>query len=85
MAKRRPATATHDPGAPLWAPLLGEAARQAGYDRPPGLHAHADGDALLQPERLAPRRAPIDPARAGGVGVPRVDGDTLALSAVDGL
>ena len=73
-----------DPGDSLWAHLLVEAARQAGYDRPQVLHEHADGDALLQPERLAPRRAAIDPDHVGGVGTPAVDGDTIYLCVVDG-
>lgn len=39
--------------------LLAEAAKQASYDRSAVLHEHADGAALLSPERLAGRRSAI--------------------------
>src|SRR5579875_2857624 len=48
-----------DPADELWAFLLVEAARQAAYDRPAVLHEHADGTALIAPERLGPRAAAI--------------------------
>jgi gamma-glutamyltranspeptidase / glutathione hydrolase len=72
-----------DPDDPLWAHLLVEAARQAGFDRPEVLHEHADGAALLAEARLAPRRAAISPdvrSDAGGTWSP---GGTIALVAVD--
>jgi gamma-glutamyltranspeptidase/glutathione hydrolase len=50
-----------DPSDGLWAHLLVEAARQASFDRNDVLHEAASGDELLAPERLAPRRAAIDP------------------------
>ena len=72
-----------DPGDPRWAHLTIEAARQAAYDRLAVLHEGADGNALLAPERLAPRRAVIDPDRAAPLGVPTRSGDTVFLCAVD--
>ncbi|MGH2889501.1 MAG: gamma-glutamyltransferase [Solirubrobacteraceae bacterium] len=71
------------PGDPAWAHLLIEAARQAAHDRLDVLHEHADGRSLLAPERLAPRRAAIDPAGASRLGVPSAAGDTVAICAVD--
>ena len=53
-----------------WAHLLVESASQAGYDRLRVLHDGADGRALLDPSRLAPRRDTIDPARVGNVAPP---------------
>ena len=44
-----------------WAHLTVEAARQAGFDRLDVLHEHADGAALLHPERRAERAERIDP------------------------
>ncbi|MBK9178144.1 MAG: gamma-glutamyltransferase [Acidimicrobiales bacterium] len=73
-----------DPDDPEWAHLLIEAARQAGHDRPAVLHEHADGAGLIAPERLAPRRAAVDPARAGPGPAPTAAGDTTYLCAVDG-
>ena len=43
----------------LWAHLTVEAARAASFDRDTVLHEHADGASLLDPARLAPRRAAI--------------------------
>ena len=57
-----------DPEDPLWPHLLIEAARQAAYDRIEVLHEHADGQALVGPDRLAPRRAAIDRRRAAALG-----------------
>ncbi|HLH47327.1 MAG TPA: gamma-glutamyltransferase, partial [Acidimicrobiales bacterium] len=71
------------PEDPRWAHLLLEAARQAGYDRLAVLHEGADAAALLDPDRLGPRRAAIDPERAGDLGVPAGAGDTIGLCAVD--
>lgn len=72
-----------DPDDPGWAHLLVEAARQAGQDRLAVLHEGADGQALLAPERLGPRRDAIDPGRAGFLGPLPVAGDTIALCAAD--
>ncbi len=72
-----------DPDDPAWAHLLVESARQASYDRPEVLHEGADGRALLEPARLAPRRAAVDPGRASPLGVPAGAGDTIGLCALD--
>jgi gamma-glutamyltranspeptidase/glutathione hydrolase len=72
-----------DPDDPAWAHLLAEAARQAGYDRPAVLHEHADGRALLDPDRLLPRRNAIHPDRLSEVASPTRAGDTIYLCAVD--
>ena len=67
-----------------WAHLLIEAASQAAYDRVRVLHDGADGQALVDPARLGPRRDAIDPDRAGNVAAPAAMGDTTYLCAVDG-
>jgi gamma-glutamyltranspeptidase/glutathione hydrolase len=67
-----------------WAHLLIEAARQAAFDRLAVLHEHADGGALLDAARLAPRRDAIDPTRAATLGLPTAAGGTTALCAADG-
>jgi gamma-glutamyltranspeptidase/glutathione hydrolase len=72
-----------DPDDPRWAHLLVEAARQAAQDRLEVLHEGADGAELLAPQRLAPRRAAIDPATASTLPVPGAHGDTIAVCAVD--
>ena len=62
-----------DPADPLWAHLVTEAGRAAGFDRPEVLFDGADGAALLSPQRLGPRAQMIDPVRAasfGGIGRP---------------
>ena len=64
--------------------LLIEAAIQAGHDRPTQLFDGADPDVLLSPERVAERRAAIDPERAGDVATPSFDGDTTYLCVIDG-
>jgi gamma-glutamyltranspeptidase/glutathione hydrolase len=74
----------HDPDDPQWAHLLIEASRQAAQDRLAVLHEHADGAALLAPERLAPRRGRIDAARAADLGDAYAGGGTVYLCAVDG-
>ena len=66
-----------------WAHLLVEAASHAGHDRVRELYEGADGQALVDPARLAPRRAAIDPERAGNVAAPAAAGDTTYLCAVD--
>jgi gamma-glutamyltranspeptidase/glutathione hydrolase len=85
-----------DAAQPEWAHLLVEAWRAVGHDRPDVLHDGADGDALLDEERLAraaarvssERTAPSDVASGGAAdgspGVARIgDGDTTHLCACD--
>ena len=72
-----------DPDDPLWAHLLIEAARQASFDRLEVLHEHADGTALVSPERLAPRRAAIDANVAAQLGDSYAGGGTIHLATVD--
>jgi len=72
-----------DPDDPAWAHLLVESARQASFDRPAVLHEGALGADLVQEARLGPRRAAIDPGRAGPHGAPGDAGDTIGLCAVD--
>ena len=67
-----------------WAHLLIEAASQAAHDRVRVLYDGADGQALVDPARLGPRRDAIDPERAGNVAAPAAMGDTTYLCAVDG-
>jgi gamma-glutamyltranspeptidase / glutathione hydrolase len=73
-----------DPDDPAWAHLLVEAAVVASYDRPAVLHEAADGAALLDPLRLAPRRDSIRTDAAGAWPVPAFAGDTTYLCVVDG-
>jgi len=73
-----------DPARDRWAHLLIEAARQAAFDRVEVLHEHADGRALLAPERLSPRRDAIDDDRASVVAGSHRDGGTMYMCAVDG-
>ena len=74
-----------DPSDSLWAHLLVEASRQAAFDRDEVLHEHADGSALVSPERLRTRAAAIEPERAGVLGdSPQRPGGTMFLCAVDG-
>ena len=72
-----------DPDDPLFAHLLAESAKQAGWDRPAVLSEDADGAALLAPELLAPRRAAISPSAATSLGAGSDTGDTMYLAAVD--
>jgi gamma-glutamyltranspeptidase/glutathione hydrolase len=72
-----------DPHDPRWAHLLIEASRQAAYDRLEVLHEGADGDALVSPTRLAPRRAAIDGNRVAVLDDRYRDGGTIALTVVD--
>ena len=73
-----------DPDDPAWAHLLVEAARAAGHDRPAALSEQADGAALVAPDRLGPRRAAIDPARAAVHGAESYrGGGTIHLAVVD--
>ncbi|HWG74337.1 MAG TPA: gamma-glutamyltransferase [Acidimicrobiales bacterium] len=71
------------PDDPRWAHLLIEAAVQSGWDRSDVLHEGADGDALVDPARLAPRRAQISPDAASFRGGTHRPGGTIALCAVD--
>ena len=63
--------------------LLIEAAAQAAHDRPTQLFEGADPEVLLDPGRIAERRAVIDPDGAGHVAVPGWHGDTTYLCAID--
>jgi gamma-glutamyltranspeptidase/glutathione hydrolase len=72
-----------EPEDPAWAHLLIEAARQAAFDRLDVLHEHADGNALLSPERLGPRRHAIDPGSAAMLGDTYAGGGTMYMCAVD--
>jgi gamma-glutamyltranspeptidase/glutathione hydrolase len=72
-----------DPADPVWAHLLVEAARQAAFDRLDVLSDAADGAALVAAERLASRRAAIDPTRAATLGDAYAGGGTMCLSVVD--
>lgn len=74
----------HAPTGADWAHLLVEAAKQAGHDRPRVLHEHADGLALVHPDRLAPRAAAVDLARVTALPSPADPGDTTYLCVVDG-
>ena len=67
-----------------WVHLLIEAASQAAHDRVRSLYEGADGQALVDPARLGPRRDAIDPEQAGNVAAPAAAGDTTYLCAVDG-
>jgi gamma-glutamyltranspeptidase/glutathione hydrolase len=73
-----------DPADDLWAHLLVEALRQAGFDRDDVLHDGASGEALIAPERLEPRLRAIDPEHASAPGGVHAGGDTMYLCAVDG-
>lgn len=72
-----------DPDDPQWAYLLVEASRQAAFDRNAVLFDGADGEALVSPERLSPRRAAIDPFAAADLGDSYAGGGTMSLSVVD--
>ncbi|MFZ6003255.1 MAG: gamma-glutamyltransferase family protein [Actinomycetota bacterium] len=72
-----------DTEGPAWVHLLAEAARVAGHDRLDVLYDGANGGELLAPERLAPRRASIDPGRRGMPSADTRGGGTIYLCAVD--
>ncbi|MGO9911043.1 MAG: gamma-glutamyltransferase family protein [Acidimicrobiales bacterium] len=72
-----------EPDNPLWAHLLIESARQAAYDRNAVLHEHANGDELISPLRLAPRRGAILADRAARLGDRYGSGGTISLCTVD--
>jgi gamma-glutamyltranspeptidase/glutathione hydrolase len=74
-----------DPDDPGWAHLLVEAARAAAHDRLEVLSEDADGEALVAPGRLAPRRAAVSPDRAARWSDEAYGaGDTIHLAVVDG-
>ena len=73
-----------DPDDAAWPHLLAEAARVAGADRGAVLFDGADGAALLASERLAPRRALIDPGRRGDQAPLAAIGGTTVCCTVDG-
>lgn len=66
-----------------WAHLTIEAAIAAAEDRVAVLHEHAEGTALLAPDRLAPRAAAISARRASAARGRFGAGGTIALCAVD--
>ena len=70
-----------DPDDELWAHLLIEAAKVAGYDRPDVLHAGADGPALLT--AIAARAHLLDTERAADWPFPGHQGDTTYLCTTD--
>lgn len=72
-----------DPDDPRWAHLLIEASKQAAFDRPVSLFEGADGQQLVSEQRLAPRRAAIDPDRAGNLVPPSAGGGTIYLCTTD--
>lgn len=67
----------------LWAHLLIESAKQAGYDRPDELYDGADATRLIDPSRLAGRRDAIDVNGVAFLGGGSNPGDTIYLCAVD--
>jgi gamma-glutamyltranspeptidase/glutathione hydrolase len=73
-----------DPDDPRWPHLLIEAVRQASHDRPEVLFDGADGAALIEGDRLAPRIAGISPDRVADLSDSYRRGGTTYLCAVDG-
>ncbi len=73
-----------DTSDPLFWHLLAEASLQAGFDRPQVLHQHADGESLLNPERLRPRADAISQLHSSSLPTGVNDGDTIYLNAIDG-
>lgn len=72
-----------DPDDPAWAHLLAESARAVGIDRDDVLYDGADGAGLLDPERLAARRAAVDPDRRSDLAPLTASGGTTVCCAVD--
>lgn len=72
-----------DCDAPLWAHLLVESARAAGWDRPDRLHEGADVAPLLADAEVRRRRAGIDPDRRTERPGPAAGGGTMHLCAAD--
>lgn len=63
--------------------LLVEAAIHASFDRPTQLFDGADPAILLGADRVAARRAAIDPDHAADLATPTFDGDTTYLCVID--
>ena len=72
-----------DPDDPSWAHLLLESSKQAAFDRLDVLHEDADGAALVDEARLAPRRVTIG-AEASTLTPPAAGGGTIYLCTADG-
>lgn len=72
-----------DPADPAWAHLMVEASRAAGFDRPAVLFDGADGEALLDAERLARAAARFDPDRTAPPDVVSSDDDGDGAAAGD--
>lgn len=72
-----------DPDDPQWVHLLSEASRATGHDRIDVLFDGADGRALLAEDRLAARRALVDPRRRGPLAASAGGGDTIYLCTAD--
>lgn len=72
-----------DPQSPAWPHLLSEAIRQSAADRTQVLHEHADGHALLSPERLAPRAGRISGDGRSDATYAPAGGATTYLCAAD--
>jgi gamma-glutamyltranspeptidase/glutathione hydrolase len=71
------------PDDPLWAHLLVESARQAGFDRLEVLSESADGRELVSEARLGPRRAAIRPDQSADLRDSYAGGGTMYMCAVD--
>ena len=86
MASSLPGLPATDPSDPRWAHLGVEVARQAGWDRTDVLHEDADGRALLDGSRLAPRRDAVSEDGAATLGRPEgyAGGGTIYLCTADG-
>jgi gamma-glutamyltranspeptidase/glutathione hydrolase len=72
-----------DPDDERWAFVLVEAARLAAFDRIDALHEHADGRALLAPERLGPRASALGEHASKGLADVYRGGGTTCICAVD--
>jgi gamma-glutamyltranspeptidase/glutathione hydrolase len=72
-----------DPDDERWAFVLVEAARMAAFDRIAVLHEHADGAALLDPARLAPRAAQVGERASRDLADVYGDGGTTCICAAD--
>lgn len=71
------------PQDPLWLHYLVESARLAGFDRDQVLNDQADGEELLSPGRLLPRRERIRADQVADIGDSYTDGGTIYLAAID--
>jgi gamma-glutamyltranspeptidase/glutathione hydrolase len=72
-----------EPGDPAWAHLLAESARSVGIDRDDVLYDGADGTALIDADRLAARRAAVDPDHRGDLAPLAAGGGTTVGCVVD--